>query len=131
MTEHPIRYGGYIDRPTLWALNEACRPIRAAIDMPYLVGSVMERPDFRDVDVRVILDDEEYDATPEAVWTLLGFLASRHLAAVTGLPVDFQIQRRTDANAAYGNRPRNPLGIRTMTDWVGDQRPPPAQDSVE
>ena len=28
----------------------------------YLVGSATKRPDFRDVDVRMILDDEEFHA---------------------------------------------------------------------
>jgi len=31
-------------------------------ETPYLVGSVLERPDYRDVDVRIMLDDEPFIA---------------------------------------------------------------------
>lgn len=128
-TENHIRPTGYITRAQLWALDEACKPICEAFGgPPYLVGSVTERPTFRDVDVRLILSDEEYDALPDARWGLIGFVTSRHLAAVTGLPVDFQVQRQTEANAAYPGKVRNPLGMRGFEHhWVGDQRPPAAK----
>lgn len=125
MSEYPLKPTGYITRPQLWALDEACKSIREAFGTPpYLVGSVMERPTFRDVDVRLILDDEDYDVLSDARWGLIGFVTSRHLEAVTGLPIDFQVQRQTDANAAYPDKSRNPLGVRGFEHhWVGDQRP--------
>lgn len=120
-----LRPNGYIARPDLWALDEACKPLRSTFPDygPYLVGSVTERPNFRDVDVRLILADEQYDRLTDDEWGLLGFITSRHLAAVTGLPVDFQFQRQTEANAAYGDRIRTPLGLRGDGYWNGDQRP--------
>lgn len=120
-----LRLNGYITRPELWALDEACKPLREAFPTygPYLVGSVLERPTFRDVDVRLILSDNQYDRLADREWSLLGFVTSRHLAAATGLLIDFQFQRQTEANAAYGGRPRTPLGIRTPVRWTGDQRP--------
>lgn len=36
------------------------------------------------------------------------------LRAETGLPIDFQIQRQTEANKKYGNQFRNPLGVRGL-----------------
>ena len=118
---------GYFTRPEMWALDEACKPLREVFPDfgPYLVGSVLERPTYRDVDVRLILRDDNYDRLTDAEWQLLGFMVSRHLAAVTGLPVDFQFQRQTEANAAYGDKPRNPLGLRGFdVHWIGDGRPP-------
>lgn len=121
------RGNGYLTRPQLWALDEACKPIREAFPDygPYLVGSVMERPDFRDVDVRLVLKDKRYDRLSDVQWGVLGFIISRHLQTVTGLPIDFQVQRQTEANAAYPGQRRNPLGLREFgTSWIGDQRPP-------
>ena len=120
-----LRPNGYITRPQLWVLDEACKPLRATFPDygPYLVGSVMERPTFRDVDVRLILSDEQYDRLRDDEWRLLGFVTSRHLSAVTGLPIDFQFQRQAEANAAYGDKFRTPLGMRGDHYWNGDQRP--------
>lgn len=123
--QFPVRPNGYITRSQLWALDEACKPLRATFPDygPYLVGSATERPTFRDVDVRLILSDEQYDRLSDNEWGLLGFITSRHLAATTGLPIDFQFQRQTDANAAYGHKFRTPLGMRGEGYWEGDQRP--------
>lgn len=119
------RPNGYITRAQLWALDEACKPLRSTFPSygPYLVGSVTERPDFRDVDVRLILEDSAYDRLSDDEWGLLGFITSRHLAAVTGLPIDFQFQRHAEASAAYGDKTRTPLGLRGEGHWRGDQRP--------
>ncbi|MBS45326.1 MAG: hypothetical protein CMH83_19580 [Nocardioides sp.] len=122
---------GYFTRPELWALDEACKPLREVFPDfgPYLVGSAIERPTYRDVDVRLILRDEQYDRLTDAEWQLLGFMVSRHLASLTGLPVDFQFQRQTEANSAYGDKPRNPLGVRGFERWIGDGRPDPLHDT--
>lgn len=77
---------------------------------PYLVGSALKTTQWRDVDLRLILDDDEWDtmfgvgtkdsmenrkwAIPCAAMSLLG-------QQITGLPIDFQIQRRTEANAEH------------------------------
>lgn len=89
-------------------LNLACMPISEAFGCrPYLVGSVTERPDYRDVDVRTILADDEFDALfgsrPE-LWSLFCLAVSAYLAQQTGLPVDYQVQRLTEANERSGVR---------------------------
>lgn len=108
-------------------LDEACRTFLDAFgETPYLVGSALERGDFRDVDVRLILDDDAYDdlfggdsPTRKQLWALLGRLGSTYLRDRTGLDVDFQIQRQTDANEAHDADRRIPLGIRSLSSFAG------------
>lgn len=106
---------GFLTTLGLHQLDEACRPIAEAFDAhPYLVGSAGERSDWRDVDVRLILSDAEFDRLFSGRRDLWGFLSSvigQYLVARTGLPVDFQIQRQTEANEKH-SKSRNPLGIR-------------------
>ena len=53
----------YLTTAQLADLEIAAVPVLDAFNSPpYLVGSVEERADFRDVDVRTILDDDEFDA---------------------------------------------------------------------
>lgn len=122
----------YLSTAEFAILNNACIPIREAFgSAPYLVGSVTQRPDFRDVDVRVILTDEEFDALfsrQERLWSLVCMTTGHHLRAVTGLPVDFQIQRMTEANEKFPRGGRNALGLDTQlyagggdATWFGDE----------
>jgi hypothetical protein len=77
------------------------------------VGTAAVGTDFRDVDVRTILADDEFDALFEGrehLWDLLCMSVSLYLSNATGLPIDFQIQRMTEANAAHDG-PRQALGI--------------------
>lgn len=74
----------------------------------YHVGSSLHRKDWRDVDVRLILPDAEFDAMfGPAANTSSAKLAAITLAfaalgeRLTGLPIDFQIQRQSEANALY------------------------------
>lgn len=124
MTEPRIttRHGSYLSTLELHELDEACHPIFEGFGTPpYLVGSASERADFRDVDVRLILADKEYDALfrkrPE-LWALLSRVITTFLRARTNLPVDFQIQRRTEANAKH-HKPRNALGLRALSNYAG------------
>lgn len=82
----------------------------------YHVGSSLERKDWRDVDVRLILPDDEFEARFGRVKNT----ANARLAAVTlafaalgkemtGLPIDFQIQPQEYANKVYGGKPRSAL----------------------
>lgn len=108
----------------LFRLDLACKPITEAFGRPpYLVGSVQSRTagPRSDVDIRLILDDDDYDAlvTSPALRTMLDLAFSAYLRDLTGLPVDFQIQRMTQANAGHSG-PRNPLGVRSLTAWIGD-----------
>lgn len=97
----------YIPAPHFYNLNQACALINRAFDGTcYLVGSSLTKRDYRDVDVRLILDDAEYDRifrAPDAgwlsaYWSLLCTSISLWLRQQADLPVDFQIQRMTQAN---------------------------------
>ncbi|MGZ4520148.1 MAG: hypothetical protein ACXVGA_04310 [Mycobacteriaceae bacterium] len=126
--------------PVLHRLDLACRHISevfGGFNGPYLVGSVQERtagPN-SDVDLRLILDDDVYDAlmagTPDGFATLLDFALSAYVREHTGLPIDFQVQRMTEANEKHGGKQRNPLGRRRLTNWIGDARPTPTPTERE
>lgn len=87
----------------------------------YHVGSSMHGKTWRDVDVRLILDDDEFDALfpgcrfahqTDAKWGLICAALSVLGQQQTGLPIDFQIQSMTEANSKFGglgDHPRNPL----------------------
>jgi hypothetical protein len=86
---------------------------------PYHVGSSLENKTWRDVDVRLILDDDEYEAWglgkpnlphQNAKWVALCLAFSALGKQMTGLPIDFQIQQRTRANSEYTGM-RSALGI--------------------
>lgn len=116
----------YLGPHEMFLLDQACKPIAEAFDdYPYLVGSVIERGDYRDVDVRLMLEDEHYarlaDAVPVA---LLNLALTAYLRSMTGLPVDFQVQQRSAANELHpGAAARNPLGLRPLEHFRGDGAP--------
>ena len=83
----------------------------------YQVGSSLTTKDWRDVDVRLMLPDEEFEAL---FGPLVGAEVNPKLAAVTlafaalgkemtGLPIDFQIQPTSHANRLYGDQMRSGL----------------------
>ncbi|MFJ6416491.1 hypothetical protein [Paeniglutamicibacter sp. NPDC091659] len=81
-------------------------------DYPYLVGSALERPDYRDIDLRIILADDEFDELYALVnIEMIGIAISLWGQKATGLPIDFQIQRRSNANQNYKGV-RNCMGMR-------------------
>lgn len=104
----------YLNVPQMFALEHACRLLSAAYGFrTYLVGSVLQRPDFRDVDLRCILDDAEYDATIGTNKTrlrLMNAALSEWIAARTSLNIDFQFQKQTEANAEFSG-PRSFMGF--------------------
>ncbi len=106
----------YLTTPGFAVLNDACISITEAFGAPtYLVGSSTEHADYRDVDLRLILDDDYFDhlfCGQEMLWSLICLTISKHPCAVTGLPVDFQIQRMTEANEKYPGGHRRPMGKR-------------------
>lgn len=74
----------------------------------YQVGSSVHSKEWRDVDVRLMLPDEEYDAmfgdlcnklNPKLAALTLAWCALAK--EMTGLPVDFQFQRLSKANEKY------------------------------
>lgn len=92
--------------------------------VPYLVGSATQGKQWRDVDVRLILPDEEFTAlfpahrSPHRLdlrWALLCDALSALAGEMTGLPVDFQVQQQTAVNESFAGKARVPLGLR-LTD---------------
>jgi len=124
------RRAGYLLMSDFERLEEWCQKVLALWgEVPYLVGSAMRTAGHRDVDIRLIFDDDEFDAR----WsqqdgddgrgeTLVRVRLMNRAMSIwgqqeTGLPIDFQIQRRTEANEQYPTaegHPRNPMGLR---DW--------------
>lgn len=77
---------------------------------PYHVGSSLTGATWRDVDVRVMLDKEEYAAMgfgdpkrphENEKWCAYVMAFSALGRQMTGLPIDFQIQETDTANADY------------------------------
>lgn len=89
----------------------------------YHVGSSTKGKTWRDVDVRLMLDDAEFDALfpgyrdadqRDAKWALICAAISELGKRLTGLPIDFQVQRASKANDLYGQgggHYRNPLWL--------------------
>lgn len=116
----------YLGPHEMFLLDHACKPIVEAFDdYPYLVGSVMESGDYRDVDVRLMLEDGHYERLAEVMSVpLLNLALTTYLRQATGLPVDFQVQQRSAANERHpGAKARNPLGIRPLQHFRGDGAP--------
>ena len=109
----------HLDAPTLTELDLASVLVREVVGTPYLVGSCLTTPVYRDVDIRVILTDDRYrqlfriDAPhADPLRHLIEDALTRHYVDATGLRIDFQIQQMTDANIRYpGPSGRHPLGI--------------------
>lgn len=113
--------GPGVGMPAALKLDEFASHVWAAFgDCPYLVGSALiNKRGWRDVDVRVLLPDEEYEAMrlgkPEQEhnndkWIALVLAFSALGREMTGLPIDFQIQQRTYANTRHPG-PRSALGM--------------------
>jgi hypothetical protein len=116
----------YVGAPAIFALEQACKYICEAFGGfgCYLVGSALERPDWRDVDVRYIMSDSDFAALfpnagrcweQDARWLLLTISISERLSKVTGLPIDFQFQPQTHANERHKG-PRHSIGL-----WIASE----------
>lgn len=134
--EKKWKRANYVPAPHFYRLNHACRTINDALPGGfgcYLVGSSLERRDYRDVDVRFIMGDDAFDRMfrVEAkdadngragwlnpYWSLLCVALSEWLSKESGLPVDFQIQRQTQANEQHDGM-RSALGI--FLDYPGER----------
>lgn len=126
----------YVASPNILLLNQACVLINRAFNSRgklrcggcYLVGSALKTKHYRDVDVRFIMVDDEYDrffkdegATPQwldSLWSLMCTSISMYLSTASGLQVDFQIQRMTQANEEHKGA-RSALGI--FFDYPGER----------
>lgn len=119
------RRANYIGAPGFFLLNQACRMVEEAFPESlgvYLVGSSITRRDFRDVDLRLMLLDEDYTKMFPGIgnngwlhprWSLVCSSIALYLSKASGLPVDFQIQDQTSANRDYpmNNHPRCAMGL--------------------
>ena len=122
-TVDPRIKGSYVGAPAVFALELECRLLCEAFNVSacYLVGSSLERHDWRDIDVRLLLSDEEFSVLfpyahaglweQDPRWLLMTVSISRHISALTGLPIDFQFQPQTHANDRHKGR-RSAIGIR-------------------
>lgn len=116
-----MKRANFIGAPAFYDLNAACRTITEAYGhCLYLVGSSLTTRDHRDVDLRLILADAEFDALfpgigtgwyLDARWSLMCSAISLWLSKRTALPIDFQIQRQTQANEMEEKTPRHAIGI--------------------
>lgn len=110
----------FVGMPAALLLDEFGSQVWSAFGtLPYMVGSATREKTWRDVDVRLILDDEVFDrlglgtAHPgtRGKWNALCLAFSALGRQMTGLPIDFQIQRMSDANKRYPEGDRVPLGM--------------------
>lgn len=116
-------YGQYVGPPAYDKLDIACIPINKAFDeVCYLVGSSLRKRDWRDVDVRLMMADSKADLlfgpmenlANYPLFNLLNLSITTYLRDMTGLPIDFQIQRQSWANTRFkqdNGHGRNPLGL--------------------
>jgi len=111
----------FIGAPQFFNLNHAVLMVNQSFGKfgygTYLVGSSLKTRNFRDVDVRCIIEDEAYDRlfpgitdnqTIHPLWSLMCAAISEWLSSRTGLPIDFQIQKISDKE---NKGDRNALGI--------------------
>jgi hypothetical protein len=123
-----VKTGSNIGAPAVFALEQACLQLNQAFGGfgCYVVGSSLERPDWRDVDVRFILADDEFAALfPRAGqhwehdprWLLMTVAISERLSKVRGLPIDFQFQPQTHANERHKGQ-RSAFGLNNCRDAI-------------
>jgi hypothetical protein len=86
-------------------------------DPPYLVGSALFTTEWRDVDVRTILTDEEWERLdlgdperPSGKAMAFNLAFSELGRRMTGLPIDFQLQQQTHANQRHKGA-RSAIGL--------------------
>ena len=118
-----MRRANWVGAPEMYNLDLAVASICEAFGPHcYHVGSSLHRRDWRDVDVRCILPDDEYDRVfplstvgvhsqfRDARLMAMNAAFSEWLRKASGLPVDFQFQRQTEANAEFPGT-RSALGM--------------------
>lgn len=130
MSDETKKRANYLTVAQQYNLEQACKVLGPVFGWrTYLVGSVLDRPTWRDVDLRCILADNDFDLLiGEIVYAgkrepnrhrllFLNTVISEWLSARTELPVDFQLQRQTDANLAFAGQ-RNFVGRPQQVDEV-------------
>lgn len=86
--------------------------------MPYHVGSSLTSDQWRDVDIRIILDDKTHRRLAKTVDIgRLNLTLTVWGERATGLPIDCQVQSMTEANDdPFNEGQRNPLAMRWSPD---------------
>ena len=107
--------GNYLNVSDSDLLRDWGRHLYAAFHFehsPYHVGSSLVRPNWRDVDVRVMVPDDVY-AQMEALFDMrrLNLALSLWGQKATGLPIDCQVQSISEGNGKYGDQRRSALGL--------------------
>lgn len=121
--------GNYLGFHEAETLDSMCGLINKAFGSTcYLVGSATKTKEFRDVDVRLIMADDEFDllfgnTAKPPLWSVVCNAISVWISDAIKLPVDFQIQKQSRANAIYRGQTRNALGITYGVPLDGDQLP--------
>lgn len=134
----PRRKANHIGAPACFELELACKHLREAFGGfgVYQVGSSLDRADWRDVDLRMILPDDEFAALfPNAGpsgqweqdprWLVMTVAIAAWLKEMTGLPIDFQFQPQGHANERHPG-PRNALGLRISRPQPTAELPQPS-----
>ena len=140
--EKPKKWN-YLGSPACFTLELACKHLnRAFPGRCYVVGSVLERPDFRDVDIRMMISDEDFRVLFPDVhsslsghwehdtrWLLLTSLISNWLTQTLniGKPVDFQFQPISWGNKHHSKK-RNPIGHTYAKEESAVDKSPEAPD---
>lgn len=102
----------YLTTEQNFALEVACAPLSAAGLHVYLVGSVLERANWRDVDLRCVDIEGEFGSIIDnpVMLRIVNAAMSGWLRERTGLPVDFQFQSMAE-NQTYRGNSRSAMGI--------------------
>lgn len=114
----------YVGVPAIFKLQLACKQLNEAYgDFGcYHVGSSLERADWRDVDIILIMDDADFrrefpGAGPamkhyehDLKWLINSIAISGWLSELAGVPVDFKIQPKSIANEQHKGL-RSALGM--------------------
>ena len=115
----------YVGVPAIFNLELECKHINRAFGGYgcYLVGSALDRPNWRDVDIALIMEDERFRALFPGTyenghpmwefderWLLIVISISERMSRTTGLPVDFKIQPQSYANKHHDG-PRHAMGL--------------------
>lgn len=101
------RYNGFVGMPAALYLDEFARLLRGFFQTEvYLVGSALERKDWHDLDIRVILPDDRFVEFGEPdkrfwnlKWTALCLAFTALGEKMIGCKIDFQVEQQSYVEA--------------------------------
>lgn len=110
-----------VGMPATLFLEEFGSHVKFVFDeYPFLVGSALTKKKWRDVDVRLVLDDEVYERLGlgdpiypflNGKWVSLCLAYSALGEKLTGLPIDFQIQQKSYAEQVFQDKEAHFIGL--------------------